>query len=201
MTRTEQELLFTKHLGIVKHLAKSNKFIPSACTGYDDLYQSGCEGLWKAVLAYNPTKNNKFSTFAWYVIKNHLHSYYKDRTCRYLNMPAFSTSLDRSVKSPDSPKNIPFIKLFENKIQSNRDKHNKQTMDVMRLINTCKPEDQELLINIFIKGYRYYEIPKLSSYPSIRKLGKDRVFKYIKNLLKDIEILYERDKRRIHNGF
>ena len=76
MTRKEQ-VLVEEHLGLVQKLVKATMSINENIQGlgYEDLYQTGCEALCKAALAYDEKRGASFVTFADVVIRNSLLSH------------------------------------------------------------------------------------------------------------------------------
>lgn len=63
----DKNKMFNDNIGLVNFIIKKH-FMNSVRLGglieYDDLFQMGCEGLWKAVEKFDPNKDFKFSTFA-----------------------------------------------------------------------------------------------------------------------------------------
>ncbi len=81
----EQERLVTENIGLVHACAR--RYIGRGIE-YDDLYQSGCEGLVKAAAGYDSGRSVRFSTYAVPAILGEIRRLFRDggavRVCRSL---------------------------------------------------------------------------------------------------------------------
>lgn len=81
----EQNRLVTENLGLVHACAR--RYMGRGID-YDDLYQSGCEGLVKAAAGYDSSRSVRFSTYAVPAILGEIRRLFRDggtiRVCRSL---------------------------------------------------------------------------------------------------------------------
>lgn len=81
----EQDRLVTENIGLVHACARR---YTGRGIDYDDLYQSGCEGLVKAAAGYDSSRNVRFSTYAVPAILGEIRRLFRDggtvRVCRSL---------------------------------------------------------------------------------------------------------------------
>ena len=81
----EQDRLVTENIGLVHACAR--RYIGRGID-YDDLYQSGCEGLVKAAAGYDASRGVRFSTYAVPAILGEIRRLFRDggsvRVCRSL---------------------------------------------------------------------------------------------------------------------
>ena len=81
----EQDRLVTENIGLVHACAR--RYVGRG-VDYDDLYQSGCEGLVKAAAGYDDSRNVRFSTYAVPAILGEIRRLFRDggsvRVCRSL---------------------------------------------------------------------------------------------------------------------
>ncbi len=81
----EQDRLVTENIGLVHACAR--RYMGRGID-YDDLYQSGCEGLVKAAAGYDGSRSVKFSTYAVPAILGEIRRLFRDggsvRVCRSL---------------------------------------------------------------------------------------------------------------------
>ena len=71
----EQEKLVTENIGLVHACAR--RYMGRGVE-YDDLYQSGCEGLVKAAAGYDSSRNVRFSTYAVPAILGEIRRIFRD---------------------------------------------------------------------------------------------------------------------------
>lgn len=65
LTKIKKELLFNRHFKLVDNIVNITVSLNFKNLFYDDLIQEGRQGLWEAVLKFNPKKcNTDFSYFA-----------------------------------------------------------------------------------------------------------------------------------------
>jgi RNA polymerase sporulation-specific sigma factor len=72
---TEQNKLVTENFGLVHACAR--RYIGRGIE-YDDLYQSGCEGLVKAAVGFDSSRNIRFSTYAVPAILGEIRRLFRD---------------------------------------------------------------------------------------------------------------------------
>ena len=81
----EQDRLVTENIGLVHACAR--RYMGRGID-YDDLYQSGCEGLVKAAAGYDGSRSVKFSTYAVPALLGEIRRLFRDggsvRVCRSL---------------------------------------------------------------------------------------------------------------------
>ena len=89
MVTAERERQIRENLGLVHTVA--NRFRGRGIE-YDDLYQSGCVGLIKAVDRFDPTLGYAFSTYAVPVIIGEIKRYLRDNQMIRLSRHLISVS-------------------------------------------------------------------------------------------------------------
>ena len=87
-----RESLVTQHLGLVPSVV--SKFRGKA--EWEDLVQVGYVGLMKAVDAFDPTQNVKFSTYAHHCISGELCHYLRDRV-DLVRRPRWLSALSKQI--------------------------------------------------------------------------------------------------------
>jgi RNA polymerase sigma factor (sigma-70 family) len=99
------EIRAEDHIKLVHHIAKRyESLMPYA--EYEDLVQTGCIGLVKAMKKYDPEKG-KFSTYAGLLIEGELSKYLRDSNANNRKANIFAESLNTTVG-----KNVPTEKLM-----------------------------------------------------------------------------------------
>lgn len=96
------EKLVEENLGLVHHFIR-NHIRGSQDMGaysYEDLYQVGCIGLWKAAKRYVPG-NTKFSTYAYMLIRNEVYSELQ-RQSKFANEICCSDNFNYACLSSDA---------------------------------------------------------------------------------------------------
>ncbi len=69
------ELLVEQNIPLVKSIVK--RFLGRGCE-YDDLYQLGCMGLYKAIQKFDPSMETQFSTYAVPLIMGEIRRHFRD---------------------------------------------------------------------------------------------------------------------------
>ena len=77
MEQTDQNALFTKHIGLIHAVARR---FTGRGTDYEDLFQIGAIGLLRAVRNYRPELQYAFSSYAVPVIAGEIRSYLRENT-------------------------------------------------------------------------------------------------------------------------
>ncbi len=84
--RQVEDLLFHSNIKLVFSIAKKNQY--NSLANFDDYMQEGSLGLLTAIKKFNYTETNKFSTYAYYWISQHIGAlYHKSSTA--LELPAY----------------------------------------------------------------------------------------------------------------
>lgn len=93
-----REELFEKNKGLVIYAFK--KYFKSVNKFDDDIFQTGCLGLWKACLHFDDNKNIKFSTFAVPCIRNEICMYLRSEN-KHKNLVSFDALNKIAVEDVD----------------------------------------------------------------------------------------------------
>lgn len=93
-----------EHKGLVASLAKSFYF-PGG--DFDDVFQEGCIGLYKAVRDYKPNEGASFDTFASIVVKRHLMTAVKGATTKKMEVLSKSYRFEQVLESDTGSKDTP----------------------------------------------------------------------------------------------
>ena len=119
----------------------------------DDLYQEACIALYEACFAFKDTKEAKFSTFVYTVIKRRIQRCYKTYKGRYMNE---AYSID-NIEVVDHYKEMESRYVYDNPVEYHR--LNETREQILRSAERLSEEDRAILL-MRMEDYSYAEISK-----------------------------------------
>lgn len=145
-----------------KYMIRSqcNKLLPAFKNEYDDLYQCGFRGLFRAFTDYDITKNTCFSTVAFKYIHTEIYLYSRNNK-QYLNL----ISLNNMFEDKDGR-----LKEYENRLLQGNEFEDEviDRIDVQEDINVIKaamnvlnPLHKEIIEKYFLEGVKQKEIAEI----------------------------------------
>lgn len=153
---------------------------------FDDILQEGMIGLYKAVQNYNKEKNDNFSRFASMCIHRQIQSAVKIANARK-NLPLneyFSINEEGAIEN-NGERGAQIILVTKDRIVEKNLTQKEKNADLINQIKNLLNPDQYKILILYLNGYSYSEISKLSN-QTVKKI--DNTIQTIKKKLKKLKL-------------
>lgn len=153
---------------------------------FDDILQEGMIGLYKAVQNYNKGKNDNFSRFASMCIHRQIQSAVKIANAKK-NLPLndyFSINEEGAIEN-DGEYGAQIILVTKDRIVEKNLTQKEKNADFINQIKNLLNQEQYKILILYLNGYSYSEISKLSN-QTVKKI--DNTIQTIKKKLKKLKL-------------
>ena len=153
---------------------------------FDDILQEGMIGLYKAIQNYEPNKNDNFSRFASMCIHRQIQSAVKIANSKK-NMPLndyFSINTAGEFE-PENEKSPQIILVTKDRVVEKVSLEKEKNSSIIKKIKECLNDGQFRILLLYLNGYSYQEISKITS---LKTKTIDNTIQSIKKKLKKIKL-------------
>lgn len=177
MTEEKRIQVHQEFIKLINHII-ATRYSGMPYEEIQELISEGYVGLQKALNTFNPTKETKFSTYAFICIDNEMKLYLRKLQRCYKATGYNTTSLEATILDTD----IPFIDTLESDEEFENDLIERMVCDSIfeDIENGLKESEKELLEMFFIKNMAQKDIA------DIYGISQSGVSKKVKRLKKKI---------------